>query len=485
MNIIIASILAGLSVAIPTLWFLSIPAIALFFYELWFQTNKLKYAFTKGLLFGFATVGAATWWIWDSLPLSWLNIESTTTQVIVIFLTWFVLSILISISPAVYAMFVFKVRKSIFIPAISVFAWVAQEMVREWLFYFITLGKQSLPGAHFSISALGYTLAENTYLLQLADKFGIYGLSFTISLIGSVSALSIYSVLHKEKYISTLVGIFILLALLSIPLWNKNSYDSDKTMNFSLLAADVLIDAKVNPSIIYKKMLEEIALYENIPDIIVFPEGGGLATSFPDKIEREVWLNNLFGDNEVLVISSNYTDDKYGKTYSILYYDSSTEGNLAVYKKMFLMPQGEFAAYISSPLFKMLGNKTVNNHIDSLGISLERGSETVAVPYKDLTIGSLLCTEMLSPQLYRNLVKEQNANILINLSHTSWFNGSNVLFTKMQQMAKVHSVQNRKYFIQTSNGFPSYVLNPYGEVLVETNRGETKIVNIDIPILKE
>ena len=115
---------------------------------------------------------------------------------------------------------------------------------------------------------------------------------------------------------------------------------------------------------------------------------------------------------------------------------------------------------------------------------MERGTKVKAVPYKNAVIGSLLCSEILSPQLYRDLVKNQDANILINLSHTSWFNGSKSLFNKMKQMAKVHAVQNRTYFIQTSNGLPSFVLDYNGKTVMETNQGETKIIYIDIPIVK-
>lgn len=481
-NIVLASVLAGLSVALPSLWFLSLFAITLFFYVLLFQIDSWRQASLSGSLFGISTVGASIWWVWDTLPLKWIDVDSTFTQWGAVFITWIFVSATLSVAPTLYALLIWKIRKKRFALLLIAPFWVLQEISREWLFYFVTLGDQSLPGAHFSISSLGYTLAENDYLLQLADTVGIYGLSFIVALIGITAAVSTQSLLTSEKLKQTYGIIFILLIVLSIPLWNKHTTNNTDLMNFSLITADIPVDSTPAPSTVYKKLLDEIASYDKLPDVIVFPEGGGLSELYPTQEQKDVELKKLFGDKEVLIINSTYTIDRNGNNHSVLYYDSSTRGNIGFYEKMFLMPHGEYATYVSSPLFKILQNKKVNEHFDSLGESLVRGDSLKAVSYKDLNIGGLLCTETLSPRMYRRLVKEHGANILINLSHTSWFNGSKVLFSKMKQMAKVHAVQNRTYFIQTSNGFPSFVLDSNGKIVIETNKGETKVINIDIPI---
>ena len=146
------------------------------------------------------------------------------------------------------------------------------------------------------------------------------------------------------------------------------------------------------------------------------------------------------------------------------------------------MAQGEYSPYVSRVIFKILNNKTINDHMENLGGALVRGSHPVAVPYHGFVFGGLLCSEILSPHLYRDLVTKYDANILVNLSHTAWFGPSHTLFVKEKQMARVHAVQNRTYFIQTSNGFPSFVLNPSGESIAETKEGETTVFTVDIPI---
>ncbi|PCI90270.1 hypothetical protein COB18_00735 [Candidatus Kaiserbacteria bacterium] len=480
---LVSGLLGGLAIALPSVWFLSFIALGIFFYGLWFKINTGKKAFWSGAFFGFATTGASIWWLWDALPLAWTSINNSLLEWFVVLIIWTFVSTTISIAPALFALALWKIRKITFwLPILASFGWVVQEMVRGWLFYIATLGKQSLFGSHFSISDMGYTLAESHYLLQLAENVGIYGLSFTVALVASTLALVTYSLLHKKIYVQSLIFISITIFILSIPAWHTYTFTSDKTIRFSLIATYIPVPYKVSPEVIYKEKLEEIARSGISPDVIVLPEGNGLVKIYPDKKVLENELQKLFKDKEVLIISSSYTPDRTGEMHSLLYYYSTTRGIIATYEKMFLMAQGEYAPYVPTFLLRILNNKVVNDHFNSVGGTLVRGSGVVSVPYKDVTIGSLLCSEILSPSLYRDLVTKQNANILVNLSHTSWFGGSKTLFAKVQQMAKVHAVQNRTYFVQASNGFPSFVLSPTGEVVITTELEESTIITIDIPI---
>ena len=253
-----------------------------------------------------------------------------------------------------------------------------------------------------------------------------------------------------------------------------------------MIATSFPVGAEKDVIATHKELLEEIAANDSVTDVIVFPEGSGLPHMFPDAQARATTLTELFGETEVLIVSSGYTTaDTSGTTHSLLYYDSTTNGRIATYEKMYLMAQGEYAPYVSVPLFKLFNDENIDAHFSSLGATLARGTEVVSVPYKGVVLGGLLCSEILSPHLYRTLVNEHDANILINLSHTSWFNDSEVLFSKVLQMAKVHAVQNRTHFIQASNGFPSFVINPVGEVVVMTPRGQTSVVYVDIPVQAE
>lgn len=479
------SALAGLSVAMPTLWFFSLVALALFFYGLLFLSRQAGEALLSGFLFGFATVGAGIWWVWDALPLLWIDIDSLVVQWSVVGISWVFVALTLALSSAIYAWCVWKIREHPLLPLFIVLGWVLQEAGRQWIFYVATLGEQALYGAHFSISALGYTLAENAYLLQLAQTGGIYGLSFTAALIAISGVLLFQTLRHKKKYLRTGVVVSVMLVVLSVPLWRTYTYPNDHTMHVAIISTSIPITENERVAPLYISLLEELAGSETVPDVIIFPEGNGLVEMYPDATRREESLKELFGTKEVLIISSDYTTGNDEKKRSVLYYDSTTRGTIAIHEKMFLMAQGEYAPYVSAPLFKMLNNKTVNDHMQGLGMSLINGTRPTAVPYNGAVFGGLLCSEVLSPQLYRDLVRKYDANVLVNLSHTSWFNESETLFRKMQQMAKVHAVQHRLYFLQAANGSPSFVLNPEGAIVNTTAMGETGVLRVAIPVRSE
>ncbi len=486
-SVILISLAAGAAVALPEVWFLAVPALAALLYILCFHTQSAKHALATGMLFGIATTGAGIWFLWDTLPLTWVPLESPVLQWLSVFVTWGHVALTLACATAVYAWFVWRARTRVFLPLFVIVGWVAQEIAKEWIYYIVTLGDPSLPGAHFSITALGYTLAEHGYLLQLADTFGIYGLN-TVVIAGAATICFVsHSVVQKKAYARAVLLTLLFSTLVSVPLWNTDTHHrTDTTLRIALIGTSFPVGAEDTVIATHKKLLRDIAESGNPVDVIVFPEGSGLAHMFPDASERRATLTQLFGDTEVLIISSGYTPpDVSGATHSLLYYDSTTNGRLAVYEKMYLMAHGEYAPYISLPLFAIFNDDDIDAHFRSLGATLARGTHVVSVPYKGAVFGGLLCSEILSPTLYRTLVQEHGATVLINLSHTSWFNDSEVLFSKVLQMAKVHAVQHRKYFIQTSNGFPSFVLNPYGEIVNMTHRGQTSVLYVDIPILQE
>ena len=91
--------------------------------------------------------------------------------------------------------------------------------------------------------------------------------------------------------------------------------------------------------------------------------------------------------------------------------------------------------------------------------------------FQGVKIGGLLCSDLFSPYLYRSLVREQGAEVLVNLANHFWFHSSRTLFWKMVQMARVHAVWNRRTLIISNNMSPSLVIGPMGETVAESPWG--------------
>ncbi len=487
--ILCASGAGACAAAMPSVWYMAFPALGLLFYTLWYHTQNWQQAAGFGYLFGAATIGASIWWTWDTLPLSWLPIESAVMQWLAVGLWWGYIVVVLALVPALYAVLIWRYRTALpalALPLTTATAWGIQEYAREWFFYVVTLGDQSLAGAHFSITALGYALTEHHYTLQFADTVGIYGLETALALMAAAGAYGVRALLHRNTHHALYAGALIATTL-AIPAVTTPpaAPPNAGTLAVALIATDVSIDSIADPADTYQQLLTRIAKRDTLPDVIILPEGNGLLAQFPNTTERTDALAELFGGRDVLIISSTYLESPSSQTtYSTLSYESTTRGTLAHYEKLFLMGQGEYAPYIAAPLFRLLNSDAVDSHLASLGRSLSRGENLVALPYRGgATIGALLCSEILSPWLYTELVRDHDATILVNLSHTSWFRSSPTLFAKMRQMARTHAVQHRAYFLQASNGFPALVIAPDGAIIATTPIGETRIVDVTIPLL--
>lgn len=470
---IIAGAGAGLSITISSLWFLAPLSLGLFFYTLLFKTKEKFTAIQNGIIFGLATGGAGVWWFWHALPVGWIAPTSTFTQFGAVFITWFLVTVALAVPTVIFSYIIWKLRKHNLIAIFLIFGWTLQEFGREISFAILTAAPESIIAPHFSPANIGYTLANNNYLLQLAEGGGIYNLAIVVALMATLLAFIAHSTTQKK----TNVLIVLLIIILLIPHLTKGSENvTGEIMSFSLISTDIPTSSGIDISIVYRRTLEEISTREVYPDVIILPEGNGITKMTDDSKEM---LQELFGENDVLVISSDYVKDKNNEQYSRLSYDSSSQGNIENYEKIFLMPQGEYIPRIISLIFPILHNDYVNRYIKNL--SLKKGSGVKSVEYNGLKIGGLLCSESISPRLYRKMVKEQDVNVLVNLARTSWFHNSKMLHNKTVEIAKVHAVQNRSYYLQATNGSPSFVINSNGELVAQTKWSKTSILDIDIP----
>jgi len=96
-------------------------------------------------------------------------------------------------------------------------------------------------------------------------------------------------------------------------------------------------------------------------------------------------------------------------------------------------------------------------------------------------IAGLLCSDIVSPYLYRKFVQEQKPDLLINLANHFWFHGSRTLHSKTLQMARVHAVQNRLPMIVANNVAPSFALDPAGRVIAQSSWGARGVLYVELP----
>lgn len=438
---------AGFGILLPSVWFLVVIGLSLFLYEVWYRTPSIREACVKALLFGTLYGALALWWLWHVLPMPGIEV-SMHIQSVVIGLLWIVCALVCGLSLTLIAAPLYLIRTHTVASIGAAILLVGSEYVRMWLFGILALGPGSLLGAHFSQTSIGYALAESS-LLPLSILGGIWILSGTLTLVAAALALVGRWVVERRatSAIHVSIGCVAFVAGLSTYLGTHNSVVLSQPLSVVVIGAHSA-DGQQGTDI-----LKIIAANETKVDLIVMPEGDRFHT--PDAE-----LATIF-DERVLIVSSHHPKKEEGYVSEMTFQWSDT-GTIATYRKQFLMPQGEYTPYVASALYSFiaeLGGPAVERLATP---RLVPGNTIASVPLHDTIIAGLICSDLLSPQLYPALARRTGASVLLNLANPAWLKGSGLYDAKIRQIAKVHAVHLRAYLLVSSLDTAAFIASPTG-----------------------
>jgi apolipoprotein N-acyltransferase len=198
------------------------------------------------------------------------------------------------------------------------------------------------------------------------------------------------------------------------------------------------------------------------PDLIVWPE-----TATPGLILKDISLYNQIvsltreSKSHFIIGSSEYP--KFARSSS----KGSQVGNSAIYilpsgriigqyLKIRLLPFGEYIPlkdYITWPKFILPADK---RNFDF------PGKEFVLFPIGSVKAGSLICWEIMFPEMARQAIG-RGADFLVNLSNEAWF-GKTDFPSLMLSNCVFRAVENRTNLIRATNTGISCFIDSYGRV---------------------
>jgi len=475
----LASVCAILAISFPPFWFLAPIALGLFFVDIW-TARSLKDALVHGFVFGFTSGGAGIWWFWDTLPLDWMGLASAFNGWYLTFACWTSVSFVFALAVVPAAWLLWSLRDHQLRALATIPIWVCAEILRMWNFSILTYADRSLLGPHFSSASLGYPLAENHHLLQLAAGGGINFLNAVVALIGTVVALFILR--DKRSSLSFKILIAALVLLLLIPFMGGSSDRTGESFDAVLISTHIPVGTRDKPDgKMYLSLLEDASKKYPSASLFVLPEETRLQGIFDSTEQHTANLAPIFGKKDVRIVSSRHKPVGRGYQASLIY-ENGTGETLGSYPKMFLMPAGEYMPYFLTAAFSLLPDSSVDKWMSSLPKNNEaRQIGMASHPFKGHVLGGLICSDFLSPHLYRKLVVEQDVDLLINIANPAWFHNSRLLHDKTIQISKVHAVQNRAYFLQSSNGAPAFAINDSGRIIAETDWGTSGMLLVHVP----
>lgn len=379
-------------------------------------------------------------------------------------LALFLLSGYLSLYIGAFSLLTISVRQSRLKLLLLPTFWVALEYLRSYL----------LTG--FPWCLLGYTQHKALPVIQIADVFGVYGVSFFIVLVNTFlfNALSQWKHSRLWPKWETILTLVIAGSLLTYGYVTLSRDTTGEVGSPRLRAA--IVQANIDQSLKWDPSYQDKTLntYEKLtrlasatfhPELIIWPETA-VPFFFQDhhRFSRRVLaLSRETG--EALVFGAPAYERQKGMTryYNRAYLLNPRGGpgadtapvSVSRYDKVHLVPFGEYVPL--KGLFPFL-DKLVQAAGD-----FAPGKDPEPLSMNGRSLGVLICFEAIFPQLARDLVNK-GAAVLINLTNDAWFGKSSAPYQHLS-MAVFRCVETRRPMIRAANtGFSAFI-SPSGKIM--------------------
>ncbi len=396
----------------------------------------------------------------------------------------FLFAAVLALFPAVFSMTLAAVGRTpmrciVAIPLI----WVALEYVRTFIF------------TGFPWALLGHTLYLREHLIQIADLFGAYGVSFLIAL----SNAAVFVVLNyarrktwhnlpvSKPLLFGTVGIFTFALLITwmYGAWRIRAIDSlmaaSPTARVAVIQGNIDQAIKWDPAhqmaaIKKHQRLSQAAKSEN-PDLIVWPESATPFYLFFDQRPTEMVMSGIEKAGIDFLVGSPSIAKQGEKViyYNSAYLISPTRKDVSKYDKTHLVPYGEYVPF--ERWLPFLGKL-----VAQVG-DFRPGKPGKTLSWDKDALGIQICYEVIFPGLSRKLVKN-GATLLINITNDAWFGTTSGPYQHFS-MTIFRAVENRRALARAANTGISGFIDPVGRILTSTRLLEEAALTHPLPLLRE
>lgn len=340
-------------------------------------------------------------------------------------------------------------------------AWVAMDYLRSFVF------------SGFPWMDLGYGMVDMPFLLQVADVFGHYGLTFILVLLNSFFAFCIYYRNELRQMKQMVLTVFlVLLCCVSYSVWRLQQVDRQlakaPVLTVGVVQGNIDQGQKWNPKrqgTTVKTYLDQSVLLMRgsvVPDLLLWPETA--LPFFPPGHPLTRVIGSVLRDEKVMLLTgSPWFERENAKAENLKVLNSSllfnTNGKIvSMTAKSHLVPFGEYV-----PLKRFL--PFIAPLVEGVGDFIPGKIENPPA-CKNGRIGVLICFESIFPDISRKWV-DAGANIMVNITNDAWYGRSSAPHQTLA-MTRMRAVETRRSVVRSANtGFSAFV-DPLGR-LAETS----------------
>ena len=413
--------------------------------------QPLRRAFWLGLVTGMVYFTGTVYW-----TSSVLAVFGGMPMILAVF-AMLLLAAYLAIYPAVTAMVLARLiarggRSALFFaPA----AWVATEYLRGLLF------------GGFPWVPLGNSQVTVLPVAQVASVFGVYGLS---ALVAFVSAAIAFALLSMGRTRWTAVASTAAL-LIGIAVWGswrvaEGSLTREGTaIRVGLIQGNVAQAEKMSPTpqstrrifTTYLAMTRDAV--RRGADYVMWPESSTPFTFGHDPVgdaalrdlAREVSVPILVGSDQIVATPEL-------RMYNAAFLLGEDGSTLAVYRKIHLVPFGEF--------FPMQEWLTFAAPLVRRFLPFSPGDRVVMLPINGHPTSTAICYEVVFPSLMRDAVL-QGSELLTTVTNDGWYGTSSAPYQHFE-MASMRAIEEGRYLARAANTGISGVVDPYGRVVARS-----------------
>ena len=432
---------------------------------------SLPRAFGLGVTTGLIYLGGSLYWL-TGVMARYGGLNTPTAIVInVAFVAY------LALYPALFA--VIMRRLSISFGATALLAaplvWTATELGRMYVF------------TGFPWVLLGYSQATVLPIAQAASVVGVFGVS---ALVASASAAFAGIVIARAFRPAALV----LGAVLLIAVWgNVRVRDGALTrqgqpIRVGLVQANVTEEERETagkaPEILQRTlMMTQQAAVPGV-SLVVLPESALSPYTFDDypdvaqavrQVARQSGVPILFGSDQYQWGSAGRGREP-DKSFNAAFMVKADGTTGAVYRKMHLVPWGEFV-----PLRDWL--TFVGPLVKAIGRGFDAGDVRTLFPVGTHQVSTAICYEIIYPDLVRRFVRD-GSELLTTITNDAWFGPTSAPYQHFEQ-ASMRAIEDGRYLVRAANTGISGIVDPYGRVVARSAIYEPAVVVGDARLLTD
>jgi apolipoprotein N-acyltransferase len=196
------------------------------------------------------------------------------------------------------------------------------------------------------------------------------------------------------------------------------------------------------------------------------PEGAAAI----QRLVRESGTPLLFGSDQV-----EYVPGGQPRYYNSAFMLDGAGSTAAVYRKMYLVPFGEFV-----PLKDLLF--FVGPLVEAVS-DFSPGETVTMLPAHGHMLSTAICYEVVYPDLMRKAVGA-GSELLTTITNDAWYGTSSAPFQHFE-LATMRAIEQGRYLARSANTGISGIVDPYGRVLARTNLFEATVVVGEVRMRQE